>query len=221
MIVVGCGDETEVPTAVDVAGALVGVDTFPTDDGSWTVNVPPDQPDLSSGVVTDDAQDLLPRMDLCPEAGEEARTTAETIRWMGFRQLDLEVADPIDPPDDRQGHMVFVQEFLTAAEPAEIRTTFELLRDGMAACLGEFESDEEGSGSAEVMALPDVGDDRYGVLMVIEESGGWAEWRLHQALVRDGAVLALVSVVDIRAETEPLFTVDDVGDLVTAAIDEL
>lgn len=217
----GCGTTTEIPNAVDLAEALVGPDTFPSDDGAWTINVPPDQPDSSSGVVTDEMQGLLPRLDLCPEASEASRNAVDTVQWMAFRQLDLDVADPVDPPDDRQGHMVFVQEYLLAADPDEVTETFDLLRDGMQACLGEIPADDEGGGTAEEMPLPDLGDDRYGVLMLLDEGGGWAEWRLHQALVRDGAVLALVSVVDIRADTEPLYTVDEVGDLMATAIDEL
>ena len=70
-------------------------------------------------------------------------------------------------------------------------------------------------------ALPDVGDDRYGSLLTMDEAGGWAEWRLHTALVRDGATLVSIVVVDIRADTEPYYTADQVGDMVETAVELL
>jgi hypothetical protein len=71
------------------------------------------------------------------------------------------------------------------------------------------------------MAVPDVGDERHGVLMTVEEAGGWAEWRLHNALVRRGGVLMLIVVGEIRAGVEPRYSVDDVGGFVTTAAGRL
>lgn len=216
-----CGgdDEVAVPTAEELAGHLIDVETY---EGTWSVSLPDDAPEgAETGVVPDDAQDQLPRIELCEEASAEAQAAVRDLRWTGFRQLELEVDDPIRPPDDRTGHIVFVQEYLTAGEPDEIEATFELLRDGMQACLGEIPAGEEGPGMADEMTLPDIGDDRYGVLATVEEAGGWAEWRLHSALVREGAVLAEIVITDIRADDEPLYTVDDVGEMVTAAVDLL
>ncbi len=98
-----------------------------------------------------------------------------------------------------------------------------LLRDGLQACLGDIPADEEGPGRAEEMTIPQVGDDRYGVLLTIEEAGGGAEWRIHTALVRKGAVLALLYITDIRAGegVEPFYTVDEVGSLIQTAVDKL
>src|SRR5690606_5010496 len=133
-----------------------------------SVNVPDDAPtDAEHGVVTDEMQALLPRMELCEEASAETRTAIQDLRWMAFRQIDLEVDDPIRPPEDTTGHLVFVQKLMIAGEPDEIEATFELLRDGMTACLGEIPADEEGPGLAEEMALPDVGDDRFGALLTM------------------------------------------------------
>ena len=197
-----------------------------TDDfeGDWTVNTGPDDSAAAlSGVITDDQRDMLPTIELCDKASPESQAAAEELMWTAFRQLDLAVEDPIQPPDDRTGHMVFVQEFLTSGEPDEIETTFGLLRDGMQACLGDIPAGEEGPGTAEAMALPNVGDDRDGVLMTIEEAGGGAEWRLHNALVRQGAVLMYMDVVDIRAGegVEPYYSIDDVGQFVEIATDRL
>ncbi|TFH16582.1 MAG: hypothetical protein E4H05_07010 [Acidimicrobiales bacterium] len=220
----GCGSdgsEATVPTAAELASSLVATDDF---EGEWTVNEPPDDSAESvSGVITDDQRDMLPTFELCDQASPDSRAAAGELRWTAFRQLDSAVEDPIKPPNDRTGHMVFVQEFLTSGEPDEIETTFGLLRDGMQACLGDIPAGEEGPGTAEAMTLPDVGDDREGMLITIEEAGGGAEWRLHNALVRQGAVLMLMDVVDIRAGegVEPYYSVEDVGQFVEIAIDRL
>jgi hypothetical protein len=142
---------------------------------------------------------------------------------MAFRQLDLTVDDAIETPDDRAGHMVFAQEFLTSGEASDMAATYELLRGGFEACLGDIAEGEEGPGTAEVMTIPDVGDERYGVLITVEESGGWAEWRLHNALVLQGPVLMALDVVDIRAgeSVDPYFTIDDVGAMIETAVDKL
>ena len=212
----GSDDEATVPTATELASRLVDVDTF---DGDWAIDIPDDAPEwATSGVVPAEMADQLPRMDLCEAASAEARALVEDIPWMAFRQIALTVDDPIDPPDDRTGHMVSVQEFLLADEPVMAAEMYGTLRDGMEACLGEVPAGEEGPGLAEVMALPEIGDDRYGALLTVEEAGGWAEWRLHSALVRDGTVLAWVLVIDIRADAEPYFTVDQVGRMVETAV---
>lgn len=208
------------PTAEELAATLVTVDDY---EGDWTVNPGPDDSmDMSTGVVPEELQDLLPRFEFCDEASDESRAAAEDVQWQAFRQLDLTVEDPIQPPD-REGHMVSVQQYLMAADPAEIEATFDLLRDGMEACLGDIAVGEEGPGTAVEMALPEVGDDRYGVLLTFEEAGGWAEWRLHEVLVRQGAVLMSIQVMDIRAGegVEPYYSVDDVGAMVQTAVDKL
>ncbi|MGA1073744.1 MAG: hypothetical protein ACO307_01275 [Ilumatobacteraceae bacterium] len=213
----GCGEDVEPPTAVELAGMLITPETFAdvladdvvAGDDPWTMNVPIDQPGLASGVVPDEALEFLPRLELCPDAGDEAIAAAEAVRWSAFRQLDLDVADPIEPPNDRTGHLVFVQEYLTTDEVDVIEQRYDLLSAGLAACLGDIAAGEEGPGSVTEMAVPDLGDERYGVLMVIEEAGAWAEWRLHQVLVREGPILALLSIADIRADTEPWFSDDD------------
>ena len=55
---------------------------------------------------------MLPTIDLCDEATDASHAAAEGVEWMAFRQIDLEVDDPIEPPDDRVGNLVMVQEFL-------------------------------------------------------------------------------------------------------------
>lgn len=218
----GCGGGTSgsaVPTAEQLASSLVTADDH---DGEWTVNSAPDDPAMPpSGVVSPEQQDMLPALEMCGAAGARSRAAADGLRWKAFRQLDLTEDDPIAPPGDRTGHMIFVQEFLTSGESAEIERTFGLLRDGMKACLGDIPAGEEGPGTAKAMTVPGVGDDRYGVLMTVQEAGGWAEWRLHNTLVRQGAVLMLMDVVEIRAGVAPHYSVDEVGTFVTTAVDKL
>jgi len=200
---------------------LVTVDSF---EGTWTVNVGPgDGPDLTSGVVPEDQRDMLPAAELCDAASPEARAAVESLSWMAFRQLDLDVDDPIDPPSDRTGHMVFVQQFLTSGEADELATTFELLRAGAEACLGPIAAGEEGPGQAEAMPVPAVGDARFGVLTTIEEAGGSAEWRLHNAFVLDDDVVMSFLVVDIRAGdgVEPYYSTDDIDEMIAVAADSM
>ena len=82
---------------------------------------------------------------------------------------------------------------------------------------GQIPAGEEGAGTSEQMELPDIGDDRWGAITVFDEEGGWAEWRLHGGLIRDGAVLVMIIVGDIRADSEPYYTIDEVGEMMVTA----
>lgn len=218
-----CGSDdtsTAPPTDDALAASLLTVDDI---EGDWTINLPPDAPEsAASGVVPEELRDQLNGLEMCEAASDTSRAAVEGLRWQAFRQLDLTVDDPIEPPD-RSGHMIFVQEYLTSADSDEIAATFTALRDGMQACLGDLPAGEEGPGTAASMAVPEVGDDRYGVLMLVEEAGGWAQWRLHNTLVRRGPVLMLMLVVEITAGegTEPDYSVDDVSQFITTAVDKL
>lgn len=197
------GSAVAVPTAEELTSTLVAPVDYP---GEWTVL------EYAEG-----------DLDLCDQASAESLAAAETLQWKASRQLELAVENPIEPPDDREGHMVWVTEFLTSDDPAEIEATFDLLREGMQACLGDFPAGEEGPSTAEQMTIPDVGDDRFGVFVSMEEAGGWAEWRLHYALVRRGPVLVLLNVLDIRAGegVEPYYSLEDVGGMLQTAVDKL
>ena len=178
----------------------------------------------TSGVVPDNLQQMLPKIEFCGKASEESRSAADALRWQAFRQLDQSEQDPIDmAAGDRVGHMIFVQEFLLSGDPAEVETTFEALRDGIRACHGEIPAGEEGPGTSEPMTIPDVGEDRYGELSTVEEAGGGAYWLLHNALVRQGPVLMDLQVVDIVMGdgVQPAFTIEDIGAFVTTAVEHL
>lgn len=210
-----------VPTAEQLAAVLVTADDYA---GTWTVNVPPDALMATPGVVPDNLQEMLPKIEFCGEASEESRSAAAALRWQAFRQLDQSEQDPIDmAAGDRVGHMIFVQEFLMSGDPAEIGTTFKALRDGMQACQGKIPAGEEGPGKAEPMTIPDVGDERYGELTTLEEANGGAYWLMHNSLVRQGPVLMDLQVVDIVMGdgVEPAFTTGDIGLFLTTAVEKL
>jgi hypothetical protein len=221
-VLAGCGDDRDAPpTAEQLAAQLVTVDSF---DGAWTINAGPDDgTDMTSGVIPEDQRDMLPTVELCDAASPEAQAAAESLTWMAFRQLDLNEDDPIEPPNDRSGHMVFVQQFLTSGDADELESTFDLLRSGSEACFGPIAAGEEGPGQAEAMPIPEVGDARFGVLTTIEEAGGWAEWRLHNAFVLDNDVLMSFLVVDIRAGdgVEPYYSTDDIDEMISIAADTM
>lgn len=221
-VLAGCGDDQDAPpTAEQLATQLVTVDSF---DGDWTINAGPDDgTDMTSGVIPEDQRDMLPTLELCDAASSEAQDAAESLTWMALRQLDLVEEDPIEPPDDRSGHMVFVQQFLTSGDADELESTFELLRSGSEACFGPIAPSDEGPGQAEAMPIPEVGDARFGVLTTIEEAGGWAEWRLHNAFVLDDDVLMSFLVVDIRAgdDVEPYYSTDDIDEMISIAADTM
>lgn len=213
--------QVAVPPAEQLAAHLVSAETY---DGRWTVNVPPDEQAAISGVVSEAQQAMLPRIEFCEKAGEESRAAAEALRWQAFRQLDQSEENPLDMAvGDRQGHLIFVQEFLMAGDPAEVEATFDALRDGMRACEGDFPAGMEGPGTVESMTLPEVGDDRYGELTTMEEAGGRAYWLLHNSLVRQGPVLMELQVVDIvmGEGVEPVYTTEDIGTFLTTAVDNL
>jgi hypothetical protein len=210
-----------VPTAEQLASVLVTADDF---DGKWTVNVPRDAQTATPGVVPETQQEMLPKIEFCGKASEESRSAADALQWQAFRQLDQSEENPIDmAAGDRVGHMIFVQQFLMSGDPAEVETTFNALRDGMRACQGKIPAGEEGPGKAEPMTIPDVGDDRYGDLTTLEESGGGAYWLLHNSLVRQGPVMMDLQVVDIvmGKGVQPAFTTEDIGTFLTTAVEKL
>lgn len=236
LLLAACGEngsDQSVPAAVPSPEALAATLLEPVDiAGGWSLQSLPDVADdpdasltdadaLASGVLTDEARTMLPQMELCEAAGPDAQAAVAKLQWQAFRPLELAVDDPISPPDDRTGHMVFLQEFLMAGPADEIQATFDAVRDGMTACLGDIPAIDEGPGTAEAMTIPSVGDDRYGVLVLIEEEGGWAEWRLHEMIVREGPVLMSLNIVDITAGVDPYFSTSEIGQIVTTAVDRL
>lgn len=221
-LLASCADDgAAVPSATELSDSLLMADDL---EGEWSLATGPDDDEAAvdpSGVLTEEQRDMLPSFDICDRASEDAKKAAEDLRPVVFRQLELAVDDEIDPPFDRSGHMVFLQEFLYSGDSDEIEDTFTLLREGLTACLGAIPAGEEGPGTAVEMVVPEVGDDRFGVLTTIEEAGGWAEWRIHNVIMRGGPVMMSLVVVDIRADADPYFTADEFDDIVLIAAEKL
>ena len=216
-----CGGEEATPTAEDLSRMLLTESDL---EGEWVLFNGPQGGDEMvdpSGILTDQQRELVPSFDFCDKASDGAKEIAEVLRPQVFRQLDLTTDDEIDPPFDRSGHMIFVQQFLYADDPDEITESFDLVREGTTACFGIIPADEEGPGFAEELEVPSVGDDRFGALITIEEAGGWAEWHIQEVMFRQGAVLMRLVLIDIRAGDDPYFTTEEFGDLVKTAAAKL
>lgn len=217
---VGCGDDVDGSprSAEQLAERLVEPADLP---GTWTVHGRFAEAEVD-GVVTDEAREMLPGVGLCDAASDASKAAAASLAWKAFRQLDLEADDPLDPPVDRSGRMVFAQEFVTSGAVGDLAVAFDAVRDGVLACLGEIPAGEEGSGMVTEMEVPEVGDERVATLTELEEAGGWAQWRLHEVLVRDGSTLVRFTFVEIRSlDVEPQYTVDEVGEIVATVVDRL
>ena len=219
---VSCGDEANsIPTAQELSSSLVTADDL---DGEWSLFTGPQGGDEDidpSGILTDEQRELVPSFDLCDKASDDAKKAAEGLRPVVFRQLDLTVDEEIDPPFDRTGHLIFLQEFLYTGDENEMAATFASVRDGLTDCLGDIPAGEEGPGRAESLDVPAVGDERIGVLTTIEEAGGWAEWRIQNLIMRDGPVMMSLVLVDIRADVDPYFSTGAFGEIVRIAVDKL
>ena len=214
-----CGDD-DVPTAADLSGDLVSEDDL---DGEWTVTTgPPGETGLPSGIVAAGQRDLLPSLDLCPEAPMAAQDAADNLMWDDFRQLEMTVDDPVDPPADMEGHKVFAQQFLMGGEAEALSATFGALREGLLACLGDIPAGEEGAGSAEEIVLPLLGDEQIAVFTEFAEAGGDGTWNLYEIIVRKGDVLMAMVVGDVwLGDLEPMIGVEEFQDMVTMAADKI
>ena len=172
-----------VPSAAQLADHLVA----PADLGpGWTLwegfrAWPGGKP----GVIPDDQRDQLPKLRLCPNAGQEAVALAEGLPWQAFTQVHQETSDPF-------ATMVVAQQQLLADEPDRTAQTFATLRDGLASCLTEnLPAGDWEIGRAERLEVPAVGQDRYA-----ERTFGFdGDTRL--VLVKDGPVLMAIRIDEV------------------------
>ncbi|MEZ5237011.1 MAG: hypothetical protein R2749_30590 [Acidimicrobiales bacterium] len=181
----GAEAATAVPDAEQVAAMLLTAEDL---GAGWTVNVgPADGPDLSNGVIRRRPVISYPARSSAEAADPAPAAAVEAIDWLAFRQLDLAVADPIAPPEDRTVTWIFAQELGRRRRTRRYHSSPSLrCADGLAACFGEIPAGEEGPGTATTLDVGTSGEDTAGVLTTIEEAGGWAEWRLHTVVVRQG-----------------------------------
>lgn len=177
-----------VPSAAELADHLV----TPADLGpGWTpwegfTAWPGGKP----GVIPDDQRALLPKLPLCPNAGEEAVALAEGLQWQAFTQLHQETSNPF-------ATMVVAQQLLLADEPDRTAATFATLRDGLTSCLTEnLPAGEWEIGRGERLEVPAVGEDRYA-----ERTSGFdageARRDTRLVLVQDGPVLMAIRIDEV------------------------
>lgn len=221
--VAACSESVEVKDADQMSEALLGVDDL---EGTWTMNLGNSGPDEEklpeSGILSDKQREVMPTLDMCDAAPTEAKEAADTLKWAVFRQIDKTVDDPLDPPTDRSGHMVFVQESMISDEPNVLSETFDALVLGSEACLGEIPAGEEGPGSSAKVTIEDVGDQQIAVLTEIEEAGGTGMWHIYTAIVRKGSVLVSLMAADVVLGDLPSeLQLDDFDRIVQTALGKL
>jgi hypothetical protein len=69
------------------------------------------------------------------------------------------------------------------------------------------------------MPVDDLGDESFGYLTVVE---GPQQWHVRAIFVRKGATLMWLQQLEIvDSGADPVFTVDDVGEMAARAVDRL
>ena len=224
----GTGDRTssDVSSPEQLAAGLV----VPEDLGAdWSVTRQPDFPELSeTGVVSDEAQDMLPRIKPCEKATEEEQAVADDLEWDAFRQLDLATGTPTGSPTPGRPpvhHLVFAQEFLASGAAEETQATYDALVSGGDACLGTETTLDGETIRTTVMTVPDLGDASHGWRSVVTEpgpAGRTATWDLRQVLVRDGEVLLMAQVAEITTPgVDTVLDDAEVGSILGTMVDKL
>lgn len=223
-VAVGCSSSNESPTKVLSAqeladSLLVGKDL----EGTWTLNEAPDGADLStSGIIDDMNRDKLPQLELCDKASQASRDAVKAIEWGAFRQIDKTVDDPIKPPKDREGHMVFVQEWLASGDTDELESIFGDVETAFTECLGDIPAGEEGPGTITNVEIEPIGDQRIAALAQFEEAGGVGTWNIYSVFVRYGTVLMGMTAVDIILGDLPAeLGLSDLNSILSAALSKI
>lgn len=221
VVLAGCGGEAT--STEDLSNALLTVGDLP---GEWTENR--GNPDASegtipaSGIIPDEQRKLLPTVELCDAASADAKTAADSIEWDVFRRFDMTAADPFNPPTDREGHKIFLQEFMMSEDASDLEDLTADVFPAIEACLGDIPAGEEGPGTATKIEITSVGDEHIAVLTQIEEAGGRGQWFIYNAVIRKGSVLMSVMLGDVFiGDLEPEVDLADFDAIVTAAVDKL
>lgn len=201
----------------ELAGGLLVADDL---EGNWKLNSGPEGADLSTtGIIDDTNRDKLPQIQLCDTASQESRDALNAIQWQAFRQIDKTVDNAIKPPKDREGHMIFVQEWLTSGESNELELVFDDISAAVKECLGDIPAGEEGPGTITEAEIEPIGDQRVAALTQFEEAGGVGTWNIYSVFIRAGTVLMGVTAVDIvLGDLEPELTVADLDEILSTAL---
>lgn len=220
-LLAGCGGEPR--SAEDLSDALLTVGDL---SGEWTENRgQPDSPDgtmPASGIVPDDQRDKLPTVELCDAAPADGKAAADSIEWEVFRQFDMTPADPFDPPSDREGHKIFLQQFMVSDDASDLVKVTADLFPAIEECLGDIPAGEEGPGVATKIDISSGGDEQIAVLTRVEEAGGRGQWYIYNAVVRKGSVLMSVMLGDVYiGDLQPEVDLEDFDAIVATAVDKL
>lgn len=209
MLISSCGgsDETVIPTAERLAASLLSVEDL---DGDWSV--PPDI-ESPTGVLTDDI--FVPEVELCPDAGDEAIEAAASLRWQAA--MGFVFGGPTE------GFAPNLIEFLLAGEPSEIEATFDLLSDGVAACLNvESFVEEVGTMVSLDLAVPVVGEDHFGAwTRQTDQPDGSLRVDLRQVFVRRGAVILWLQAFEVNPTSDTVVTQEELDAIVISAVEKL
>ena len=220
ILLAGCGGATSTEGLSD---ALLTVGDL---SGDWTENRgDPSSPDgtiPASGSIPEDKRELLPSIEICDAAAATGKAAADSIEWEYFRQFDMTPVDPFDPPSDREGHKIFLQEFMLFDGSSDLERLTADLFPAIEACLGDIPAGEEGPGTASKIEIGDVGDESLAVLTQIEEAGGRGQWFIYNAIVRKGSVLLSVVLGDVFiGNLRPEMNLEDFDAIVQSAVAKL
>ena len=201
----------------ELADALLVPDDL---EGSWNLNPGPEGADLSqAGIIDDTNRDKLPQYQVCEAATPASREALNSIKWQAYRQIDKVVDNEIKPPKDREGHMIFVQEWLTSGESDELELVFDDISAAFKECLGDIPAGEEGPGTVAEVDIEPIGDQRVAALTQFEEAGGVGTWNIYSVFIRAGTVLMGATAVDIvMGDLEQELTLDDFDKILSTAL---
>lgn len=169
---VTAGTVEAVPDPEELAAMLVSEADL---DGGWEVN-PWGLPATDRGSIRMGESKFAALA--CDDAPEEFRTAQEALRWQAFVHLDMETDG------------ASIEELLWADEPGAAASLYTVLEDGLEACIGKSGR----IGTPEPLTVPDVGDERTGVVIRIGEPGNERSIT-YGVLVRDGPVLMSARIV--------------------------
>lgn len=133
---------------------------------------------------------------VCDEAPEDFRVAEQDLRWQAFVHLD-----------DLAGEIVVVEELLWADQPEVAESLYATIEKGLDVCMSSmYAGNAGGTETWEPLAVPEVGDERTGVLIRHDRLQ-------YMALVRDGPVLmyaymvARPAVDNVEAEFEQMIQI--------------
>jgi hypothetical protein len=218
LAVVGCGDDdggSTIPTTDDLVNSLLTTDDLGVGWREEFVETqgcrsPEDCPEPFDGVITDEMREDMGGIDMCPEAGDEAVAAGAglTDKWQVTRAFTLEVDNP-------EQNSVSLAESLLVGEVQEITSLFDVLKEGFRICLDVPPPDDEVHIGDRELALPDLGDDRFGFLLSLGDEEN--RWDIRAVLVRSGGTVLALAENEILSGDSALTDEDLTAISVTAA----